>query len=203
MYDAAVVFLIYVGCRPAEMAGLRVKHLHLLKGTVHICETLTEVSGRLYEGPTKTDQERLVPLPMFLVEILAEHLIRREAQAGRPLQADDWVFAGVKGEGLRTKWFREAVIRPALRDAGLPDQFRTYDFRHAHASQVIHMGASPLAVQQRLGHADILTTFRRYGHLFKGVQETLAGELESKHEEATKSRQGRGRVVELRTTAEP
>src|SRR4051794_19405408 len=85
---------------------------------------------------------------------------------------------------------------PALRAAGLPKTFRTHDLRHAHASQLIDMGASPLAVKERLGHADILTTFRRYGHLFQGVQERLAADLDVAHREAAEKASG-GQVVHL------
>ncbi len=60
------------------------------------------------------------------------------------------------------------------------------------------MGASPLAVKERLGHADILTTFRRYGHLFKGVQEKLALELEDKHAEAQTLAAERNNIRRLR-----
>ncbi len=41
-------------------------------------------------GPTKTDQQRIVPLPEFLCEVLAEHLAWRTAHLGRPLQPDDY-----------------------------------------------------------------------------------------------------------------
>ncbi len=58
------------------------------------------------------------------------------------------------------------------------------------------MGASPLAIKERLGHTDVLTTFRRYGHLFQGVQERLAAELEEAHQKAM--RRPDAQVLELR-----
>jgi integrase len=85
---------------------------------------------------------------------------------------------------------------PALVAAGLPEDFRTYDLRHAHASQLIDMGVSPLAIKERLGHADVLTTFRRYGHLFQGVQDRLTAQLEEAHREATEKAQP-GEVLDL------
>lgn len=132
--------------------------MNVLKGYVHICETLTEVQGRLIVGPTKTDQDRLVPLPKFLCELLAEHLAWRANQLGRALRPDDYVWTAVKGGGLSSKKLRTAIVIPALEGAGLPRDFRTYDLRHSHASQIIDMGASALVVQERLGHGDVLTT---------------------------------------------
>lgn len=58
------------------------------------------------------------------------------------------------------------------------------------------MGVSPLAIKERLGHADVLTTFRRYGHLFEGVQDRLTAQLEEAHREATEKARP-GEVLDL------
>lgn len=199
VYRTAVLLLMYTGMRPAELAGLRVGRVNVLKGLVHVCEALTNVQGKLIPGPTKTDHERVLPIPRFMADQLAAHLALRAAVMGRPLKDDDYVVSATGKRGLDSKWLRSAVIVPGLRAAGLPTSFRTYDLRHAHASQLIDMGASPLAVKERLGHGDILTTFRRYGHLFAGVQDRLAAELEEAHHKAAEANKARdGAVVELR-----
>lgn len=185
-YRLAVLLLIYTGMRPSELCGLRVRRLDLFKSTVHVCETLTPVDSRLVAGTTKTDQERVLPLPDFLGDRLAEHLADRAAALGRALVPEDYVFVSVKGAPLNRDFLRKHVLVPALRATGLPANFRTYDLRHAHASQLIDMGVSPLAIKERLGHADVLTTFRKYGHLFKGVQERLTAQLEETHREAVR-----------------
>jgi integrase len=197
MYRSALLLLIYTGLRPAELCGLRVSRLDILKGFAHICETLTEVGGRLIVGPTKTDQERIVPLPEFLCEVLAEHLAWRSERLQRPLQPDDYVWTAVKGGGLSSKKLRAAIVIPALQRAGLPPDFRTYDLRHSHASQIIDMGASALVVKERLGHGDVLTTMRKYGHLFEGVQRRLATDLNAAHAEAAAARRQKGEVVKI------
>lgn len=195
-YRLAVIVLIYTGMRPSELCGIRVRHLDMLRGTVHVCETLTPVGSRLVAGSTKTDQERVVPLPHFICELLAAHLAARGEQLGRPVAGDDYVFTGVKGTPLNRDFLRKGVLVPALRAAGLPEDFRTYDLRHAHASQLIDMGASPLAIKERLGHADVLTTFRKYGHLFQGVQERLTAQLEEAHRQVVADMPS-GEIVEL------
>jgi integrase len=197
MYRSALLLLIYTGLRPAELCGLRVGRLDILKGLVHICETLTDVGGKLVVGPTKSDQERIVPLPEFLCEVLASHLAWRAAQLARPLQPDDYVWTAVKGGGLNSRKLRAAIVIPALQAAGLPTDFRTYDFRHSHASQIIDMGASALVVKERLGHGDVLTTMRNYGHLFEGVQQRLATDLNVAHERAAAARRNKAEVVEI------
>jgi integrase len=182
-YRAAVVVLAYTGMRPSELCGLRVGRVSMLHRTVHVCETLTPTRTKgLVAGPTKSEQERLVVLPLFVFEILAAHLASRAERLGRSLAPDDYVFAVSTGRPLNAQYLRRHVIKPALAAAGLPPTFRTYDLRHCHASELIDMGASPLAIKERLGHADVLTTFRKYGHLFTGVQERLAAELEQRRQ---------------------
>lgn len=196
-YVPALLLLIYTGMRPAELCGLRVGRVNVMKRTVHVAETLTNVGGRLVAGPTKTDQERVLPIPEFLADILAAHLARRAEQLDRALTDDDYVFVSMRGGGLDSRKLRARVLVPALEAAGLPRDFRTYDLRHSHASELIDMGASPLAVQERLGHTDIVTTLRVYGHLFQGVQEKLAGQLDEARRLA-RGRQVGAEVVVLR-----
>ena len=43
------------------------------------------------------------------------------------------------------------------------------------------MGASRVGREERLGHGDVLTTMRKYGHLFEGVQQRLAVDLDAAH----------------------
>jgi len=59
----------------------------------------------------------------------------------------------------------------------------------------------PLAIKERLGHADVLTTFRKYGHLFQGVQEGLTAQLEELHQRALEAAHS-GEIVELHKGAE-
>jgi integrase len=193
-YRAAVLLLVHTGMRPAEMAGLRVGRLDLTRRQVTVAETLTDVGGRLVPGPTKSDRQRVVPLPAVVVDALAGYLAARRAELGRALEPDDYVFTALRGGPLNTRKFRALVIRPALVAAGLPESFRTYDLRHSHASELIDMGASALAVKERLGHTDISTTLRNYGHLFPGTGERLAAELDARHR-AAMARRPAGEVV--------
>jgi integrase len=90
-YRVLVYFLAYTGLRFGEVAALRVKRLDLLRGCCEVVESATEVGSMLVWGPTKTDERRIVRLPRFMVELLAEHL------AGRPNGPDDLVFTAPQG----------------------------------------------------------------------------------------------------------
>lgn len=50
-------------------------------------------------------------------------------------------------------------------------KYRFHDLRHTHASLLLARGVPIHAVQERLGHADVITTLRTYAHVFPDVQE--------------------------------
>jgi uncharacterized protein (DUF433 family) len=121
-------------------------------------------------GPVRTDAgQRSIPIPASLSGELAANLARR-APVGRlePL------IVNKQGRAVNRDTFRAKVVRAA----GLPEDFRTYDLRHNHASLLIDSGANVLAVAQRMGHTDPAITLRVYGHLFEGVQEELTESLD-------------------------
>ncbi len=66
-----VTFAAYSGLRAGEIGALRVRRLHLLEGAVDVGESVSEVTGRgLMYGPTKTYQQRRVPIPRSICELL-------------------------------------------------------------------------------------------------------------------------------------
>jgi integrase len=190
-YKPAVWLLVLTGMRPAELCGLKVRSVDLMRHSVAITETLLPVSGygdqalQLVAGPPKTEAgDRTVPIPGWLCEDLVEMLAARAAGHGKPIGRDEPLFVNSAGQPLNRDKFRQTVIRPALRAAGLPEQLRTYDLRHGHASMLIDMGVNALVVAQRMGHSDPSVTLREYGHLFEGVQERVTEQLDELRREA-------------------
>ena len=51
---------------------------------------------------------------------LAGHLTSRAERLGRALNPDDYVFVEVNGRPLNVHWFRQHVVRPALRARRAP-----------------------------------------------------------------------------------
>jgi integrase len=200
-YKAAMWLLIFTGMRPAELCGLRVEDVDLVRRVVHIRRTWSPVPGfdggtwEYVEGPVKTDAgQRSIPIPEWLCDELAADLARRPN-----LQRTDPLVLNKQGRAVSRDTFRAKVVRPALRAAGLPEDFRTYDIRHAHASLLIDEGANVLAVAQRLGHTDPGVTLRVYGHLFEGAQEELTDRLDRRRQAGPRrSSSSPASVVELR-----
>ena len=60
-------------------------------------------------------------------------------------------------------------------------KIRVHDLRHSHASLLIELGFTPVAIADRLGHESIEITFR-YAHLFPNKQNEMADRLNKERE---------------------
>ena len=56
-------------------------------------------------------------------------------------------------------------------------KIRVHDLRHSHVAFLIHKGAEPLVIMERLGHDSIKTTLNTYGHLYPNKQKEVAAML--------------------------
>ncbi|MGH2754175.1 MAG: tyrosine-type recombinase/integrase, partial [Actinomycetota bacterium] len=177
----------YTGMRWGELAALKVPRLNLLKGTVEVAESLSEVNGHLHTQPPKTGRSRTISLPRSLCEMIGEHLGHYPSEAG-------FVFSSSEGKPLRRNFYGRNFL-PALVKSGLdPDLcvcdkrrgcdlrhrplYRFHDLRHTCAALLIAQGAHPKEIQERLGHSTITLTFDRYGHLFPSLDERLRDGLD-------------------------
>ena len=194
-YTTLVHLGAYTGLRPGEIAGLKVKRLNLVAGTVRVAEALGEVDGKLTWGTPKNYERRTVRLPRFLCDELAAYL------KDRPHEPDDLVFTAARGGPIREHKLVELYFKPAAVRAGLcltivrrtvngepveqlASELRTHDLRHTAASLLIREGASIKALQKQLGHKDAVQTLNRYGHLYPDELDSLAERLEAVHERA-------------------
>ena len=55
---------------------------------------------------------------------------------------------------------------------------RFHELSHSHASLLVEMGFTPLAIADRLGHEKIETMLNTYSHLYPNKQGELADRLE-------------------------
>lgn len=193
-YKPAVWLLMLAGLRTAELCGLRVCDVDFTKHVIHVSQTVLPVHSfdtegfGLVTGPPKTSAgDRRIPIPPWLCDQLAEIVTGRRENSGN--DASRWntepLFQTRYGNPLNRDKLREMVIRPALREAGLPEHFRTYDLRHSHASVLIDLGVNLLALAQRMGHSDPAMTLRLYGHLFEGAQVELSEKIDALREATT------------------
>ena len=180
-YRALIFTAAYTGMRWGELAALKIERLNLLRGTVDVVESMSEINGYLEVQPTKTGRPRTLSLPRSLCELLGEHL-------GHHPSEDGFVFSSAEGKPLRRNFYNRHYL-PALVKSGLdPDlclcsrsdcdkrhrpKYRFHDLRPTCAALLIAQGAHPKEIQERLGHSTITLTFDRYGHLLPSLDERL------------------------------
>jgi integrase len=148
-FRLVVLFLAYTGVRFGEMAALRVHRLDLMRRRALIAESVTLVRGVQTWGTPKGHKQREVPIPRFLVDDLAAHVVGRDPS--------DLVFTGLKGGALRAQVFQRAVLTETARALGLGG-LHPHALRHTAASLAIDSGANIKVVQQMLGHKSATMT---------------------------------------------
>lgn len=185
-FRALIYTAAYTGMRWGELAALKIERLNLLRGTVDVVESMSEISGYLQVQPTKTGRPRTLSLPRSLSELLGEHL-------GLYPGEDGFVFTSAEGKPLRRNFYHRHYL-PALVRSGLDPKlclcsnrqceerhrpiYRFHDLRHTCAALLIAQGAHPKEIQERLGHSTITLTFDRYGHLLPSLDERLRDGLD-------------------------
>jgi hypothetical protein len=92
---------------------------------------------------------------------------RRAAGHDEPREPRQWETDG----HIPRRWFRDAIIRPALVKSGLEVDIKMQLLRHAHASWLLAGGADLQVVKERLGHGSISTT-EKYLHTLPDADDT-------------------------------
>lgn len=171
-FQALVLTAAYSGARFGELTGLGVEHYQPLKRTIRIERNLTELSGKLAYGETKTRAaRRTVSIPTWLVDVLAQHIATYPGN-------DGLIFTAPAGGPLRRASFRSRHWKPAVRSSvGEPCRF--HDMRHTHVALLIDQGAHPSVIASRLGHTSVRTVLDVYGHLFEGLDRDIADSLDA------------------------
>jgi integrase len=105
-YESLVYTAAYTGLRWGELAGLRRKHVDLLRRTIRVIEQLTEVNGTFAFGPPKTKAgQRRVAVPRFVVEH-RERQLEERSESG----PDGLVFPAAEGGPMRRSNFKSTRL---------------------------------------------------------------------------------------------
>ena len=179
-YRPLAELLIGTGLRISEALALRVGDLELdgAGGTVVVYRSRKADSV----GSTKSDRFRAVEIGPSLCSVLRDQIARRaELAAGDRAAAVLFVMPVRIAKRSKGRWESAGVGRPldrntvsrdwhkqALEDAALRDM-PLHALRHTAAAAWLAAGNSLMYVQRQLGHADISTTERYYGHLERHV----------------------------------
>jgi integrase len=180
VYRPLAELLIGSGLRISEALALKVSDLELEEsgGVVVVYRSRKKNSV----GSTKSDRFRSVEVGRGLSRVLRDHLARgAEMAVGEQAQAQVFVMPVRARKTDRGRWEGNGDGKPmdrttvsrdwhkaALADAALRDM-PLHALRHTAAGAWLAAGNSLMYVQRQLGHADIGTTERYYGHLERHV----------------------------------
>jgi integrase len=170
------------GLRSAEIIGLRVGRLDLIRRQLHVVDTSPQVGPDRAE-PKSSAGRRTVPMPAFLAEMLAAHLAARGLDTSSP---DELVFTAKRGGRLWAGNFHVEVWGPAREAAGLPT-LRFHDLRHSAVPLWVEMGANLLQVSRWLGHSSVKVTADVYGHLFAETNDAVMAKVDAAYRESDKA----------------
>jgi integrase len=146
-----VLAAAFTGLRWGELIALRRRDLDLDRPAVRVPRKLAQLgSGEMVEGPTKSAAGvRTVALPTLILADLRSHLDEYVKDG-----ADSLIFVGAKGAILKRGNWRKSVKWPvAVRETGLPEDFRFHDLRHTGNNLAAAAGASTRELMHRMGHA--------------------------------------------------
>ena len=131
-----------------------------------VSKSYQHINGRDVITPSKTPKSnRTVSIPEFLRDEIKDYTERLYG-----LHKHDRLFPYTKS------FFEHEMVR-GTKD-GEVKRIRLHDIRHSHASLLIELGFSPLAVADRLGHEKVETTLNTYSHLFPHKRDEVATKLQ-------------------------
>lgn len=167
-YGLLVSVLGYTGLRWGEVRALRVKHLDLLRARLEVVENIPDGFDESETVAPKSHKRRVVPLPRFLIDDLADLVAAKSTDA--------LVFTNSAGGLLCNSNFRRNVFDPAARSVEILP-FTPHNLRDTAASLAVSAGANVKAVQRMLGHASAAMTLDVYSGLFSDDLDEVAERL--------------------------
>jgi integrase len=172
-WNAFFHLLVGTGLRPSEALALTWRDVDLAAGTVTVRRSLGWLRGEkrfVFNDPKTPSSRRTVPLPLGLVRVLADHLVRADL--------DDLIFRARSGNPAHQRTIVQEAFKPALERAGLSKDVRLYDLRHTHATLLLLTGVNPKVVSERLGHSSVAITLDVYSHVLPNMQAEAAEKLD-------------------------
>jgi integrase len=191
-YRALVLLGASTGGRQGELFGLRIEDItwDRKSPSVHFKRQLVIERGHgVIVRPLKNYEDRVVPVPVGLLDELARHY------KDYPPSPEGYIFTTPTGKPINARAFRqhpwdrarkaaaeefavgsEASNAPeeAVQNAVRAKQLlgvTMHQLRDYYASLLIERGISVSVVSERLGHANQSTTLKHYAHLWVGHQD--------------------------------
>lgn len=162
--------LYWTGIRIGELLAITANDVDCVKKTISISKSYQRLGRKDVITPPKTPKsKRIIAIPEFLAMDLQDYL-----DSFYELQENDRIFPF-------TKSFMESEMKRGIKLSEVK-KIRLHDLRHSHASLLIELGFTPLAIAERLGHERIETTMNTYAHLYPHKQSQMANKLDEEYQ---------------------
>lgn len=164
-----------LGLRWGGVAGLRVGHVDLLRGTVTIAEQVTRGEGgvRAIGPPKSVAARRTISLAAELVDELSAHMKALGLTGADP---DELLLPNHDGRPLDYSNWRGRVWEPAVNVIGMAD-LNFHDLRRTNATAMVAEGVDVKTAQARLGHSDPRLTLAIYAQATTEGDRSAASKL--------------------------
>ena len=149
---------------------MKVTDVEWLRGVILVRRQLVSQPRVKLTEPKSRSSIRDVPVPRFVIELLAAHVERHGANE------DGLVLHGRDGQPVRSARFGERW-RATSKAVGV--ELRFHDLRHAFASALIAQGCDVVAVSHAMGHATPSITLNVYGHLWPSGEDRIRAAIEA------------------------
>ncbi|MDP2211990.1 MAG: site-specific integrase [Candidatus Aquicultor sp.] len=154
-YYPFILTAAMTGMRWSEIIELRWMDLNPKESTLSVTRTV-------YKGMTQTPKSKASQRKVIVPETLV-HLLKGIQDVTQP-EPEDLIFSNSMGNHLNPTNFYRDMFRPMVKKAKVRS-ISFHGLRHTYATGMLSNGASLLFVQQQLGHDDIQTTLKHYGHV--------------------------------------
>jgi len=156
-YQLLILVMGALGPRWAEAIALKKRDFDLENRQLTIERSVSEVNGQFHLKSTKTNKERTLPLPEFIISKI-EGLLELKGD-------EDFIFTNSEQGFISISNFANRVFKPALAYANL-GKASLKDLRTTAVSLMIQMGEPITVVAKIAGHSDPSVTLRHYAELF-------------------------------------
>lgn len=178
-FQVLIQLAIMSGCRAGELCALKFSDFDYDTCKMTVERSAYKLTGQpIAIKPPKDYEVRTITLNPHCIDLvkLLQAEKRREAQRlGTYWKGGEWLFTQVDG-GIMHPHTPTAQFRKFLAKHELPHK-KFHALRHSSATLLLYGGANIKTVQQRLGHADIVTT-NKYLHAVQEADEQAANILQ-------------------------
>ena len=157
--------LFWTGIRKGEFLALQWDDIS--QYSISICKTLKRNGTIKYS--TKNGESRRIQIPKKLFDLLHKYKTEEEEKWGS-ISGSDFVF------GYRDKPASHNTINQLLERVlkkSDTKNVRVHDFRHSHASYLIHNNVNIKTISNRLGHKNVSMTLDVYSHIYPNAEDSL------------------------------